>query len=84
MGEKRIYGYVRVSSIDQNGERQMAAMSEIAVPPEKIYIGKLSGKDLEGTFIADLALQIVSFVAQNERENIKRGRLRELRMLKRS
>lgn len=29
------------------------------------------GKDLMGTFIADLVLQILSFVAQNERENIK-------------
>lgn len=31
-----------------------------------------NGKDLMGTFIADLALQILSFVAQNERENIKK------------
>lgn len=30
------------------------------------------GKDLMGTFIADLVLQILCFVAQNERENIKR------------
>ena len=30
------------------------------------------GKDLMGTFIADLVLQILSFVAQNERENIKK------------
>ena len=30
------------------------------------------GKDLMGTFIADLTLQILSFVAQSERENIKR------------
>lgn len=31
-----------------------------------------NGKDLMGAFIADLVLQILSFVAQNERENIKR------------
>ena len=31
-----------------------------------------NGKDLMGTFIADLALQILSFVAQSERENIKK------------
>jgi len=30
------------------------------------------GKDLMGTFIADLVLQVLSFVAQNERENIKK------------
>ena len=32
------------------------------------------GKDLMGTFIADLVLQILSFVAQKERENIKQLR----------
>ncbi len=31
-----------------------------------------NGRDLLGTFIADLVLQILSFVAQNERENIRR------------
>ena len=31
-----------------------------------------NGKELMGTFIADLVLQILSFVAQNERENIKK------------
>ena len=31
-----------------------------------------NGKDLMGTFIADLVLQILSFVAQNERENIRK------------
>ncbi len=30
------------------------------------------GKDLMGTFIADLVLQILSFVAQSERESIRR------------
>ena len=31
-----------------------------------------NGKDLMGTFITDLVLQILSFVAQNERENIRK------------
>lgn len=31
-----------------------------------------NGKDLMGTFIADLVLQILSFVAENERENIRK------------
>ncbi len=31
-----------------------------------------NGKNLMGTFIADLMLQILSFVAQSERENIKK------------
>ena len=31
-----------------------------------------NGKDLMGTFLADIVLQVLSFVAQNERENIKK------------
>lgn len=46
------YGYARVSSTDQNEERQIIALREN------------KGKDLLGTFIADLVLQILSFVAQ--------------------
>ncbi len=130
------YGYVRVSSRDQNEERQLLAMKEQEVPKDNIYIDKQSGKnfnrprykrllkclkpgdllyilsidrlgrnyeeiqiqwrvitkdkgvdicvidmplldtrtgkDLIGTFIADLVLQILSFVAQSERENIRK------------
>lgn len=129
-----IYGYVRVSSTDQNEDRQLIALSEKNIPQRNIYIDKQSGKDFErpeykrlvkrlkpgdllyilsidrlgrnyeeiqrqwrvltkdigidicvidmplldtrngkdlmGTFIADLVLQILSFVAQSERENI--------------
>ena len=132
----QIYGYVRVSSLDQNEDRQLLALQEVHVPSKNIYIDKQSGKDfnrpnyrkmirklksgdllyihsidrlgrnyeeiqnqwrtltkeigidvcvldmplldtrngkdLMGTFIADLVLQILSFVAQNERENIKK------------
>lgn len=131
----KIYGYVRVSSIDQNEDRQMVALAAAGVAQEAIYIDKQSGKnfvrkqyqrlmkelqtgdllyiksidrlgrnyeevqeqwrlltktkgvdicvidmplldtrrskDLLGTFIADLVLQVLSFVAQNERENIR-------------
>ena len=134
--ENNIYGYVRVSSIDQNEDRQMVALSEAGVSEKNIFIDKLSGKsfdrpqykklveqlkagdllyilsidrlgrnyeeiqkqwriitkekgadicvldmplldtrqgkDLMGTFIADLVLQILSFVAQRERENIRK------------
>lgn len=131
-----VYGYVRVSSIDQNEDRQIDAMHEACVSEKNIYIDKQSGKDFErpqykklikklregdllyilsidrlgrnyeeiqkqwrlltkelgvdicvidmplldtrngkdlmGTFIADLVLQILSFVAQSERENIRK------------
>ena len=130
-----IYGYVRVSSADQNEERQLAAMKRQGIAEKHIYLDKLSGKDFErpaykrlvkrlrpgdllyvlsidrlgrdykeiqeqwriltqeklvdicvldmplldtrqckdlmGTFIADLVLQILSFVAQSERESIR-------------
>ena len=130
------YGYIRVSTLDQNEDRQRRAMAERGVPRERMFIDKQSGKDfhrpayarllrrlrpgdlvyvlsidrlgrnyeevqnqwrvltkekavdicvidmplldtrqgkdLMGTFIADLVLQILSFVAQNERENIKK------------
>ncbi len=132
----KIYGYVRVSSFDQNEERQLMALKKVNVPKENVYIDKQSGKDFErpyykrlvrklksgdllyilsidrlgrnyeeiqkqwriltkdigvdicvidmplldtrngkdlmGTFIADLVLQILSFVAQSERENIRK------------
>ena len=131
-----IYGYVRVSSTDQNEDRQIAALWDVQVPEKNIYMDKQSGKDfnrpnyrnlvrnlkagdllyilsidrlgrnyeeiqeqwrtltkeigidicvldmplldtrngkdLMGTFIADLVLQILSFTAQSERENIKK------------
>ena len=130
------YGYVRVSSADQNEDRQMIALREADVPEKNIFLDKQSGKDFErpnykkmvrklkagdllyilsidrlgrnyeeiqkqwriltkeigvdicvldmplldtrngkdlmGTFIADLVLQILSFVAQSVRENIRK------------
>ena len=120
----KIYGYVRVSSTDQNEDRQLIALREqsgkdFERPNYKKLVSKLktgdllyiisidrlgrnyeeiqkqwrlltkdigidicvldmpmldtrNGKDLMGTFIADLVLQILSFVAQSERENIKK------------
>ena len=41
-----------------------------------------NGKDLMGTFIADLTLQILSFVAQNERENIRQRQAEGIRAAK--
>ena len=43
----KIYGYVRVSSTDQNEDRQMIAMSDNNVPKGNVYIDKQSGKDFE-------------------------------------
>lgn len=130
-----VYGYVRVSSKDQNEDRQMIALREVGVPEKNIFVDKQSGKDfnrpkykrllkrlrtddllyiksidrlgrnyeeiqnqwriltkdkkvdivvldmplldtrrgkdLMGTFLSDIVLQVLSFVAENERSNIK-------------
>ena len=42
-----IFGYVRVSSKEQNEDRQMIAMRELQVPEENIYVDKQSGKDFD-------------------------------------
>ena len=44
-GSGRTYGYVRVSTREQNEDRQMAAMRGAAVPEGNIYLDKQSGKD---------------------------------------
>ena len=133
--EKLVYGYVRVSSRDQNEARQIIAMHEFGVCDDRIFVEKQSGKDfnrpqykrllrklkkddtlviksidrlgrnydeiieqwrlitkekhaaivvldmplldtrkgkdLTGTLIADIVLQLLSYVAQTEREFIK-------------
>ena len=130
-----VYGYVRVSSTDQNEGRQLAEMQKLGISEKRIYKDKQSGKDFDrpsykklmqrlkkgdllyvmsidrlgrdyeeiqnqwriltrekevdvaiidmpildtrngkdlmGTFLADIVLQVLSFVAQNERESIR-------------
>ena len=42
-----VYGYVRVSSMDQNEDRQVNALRDVAVPEKNIYMDKQSGKNFE-------------------------------------
>jgi len=42
-----IYGYVRVSSMDQNEDRQILAMNDLKIPAKQIYTDKQSGKDFD-------------------------------------
>lgn len=42
-----IYGYARVSTREQNEDRQILALMEMGVPQSNIYLDKLSGKDFE-------------------------------------
>ena len=42
-----VYAYVRVSTLHQNEDRQMIAMSQVQVPEQNIYVEKQSGKDFK-------------------------------------
>ena len=42
-----VYGYIRVSTKEQNAERQMIALSEFGVEEGNIYTDRQSGKDFE-------------------------------------
>ena len=42
-----VYGYIRVSTKEQNEDRQLAAMNMAQVPKRNIFIDKQSGKDFE-------------------------------------
>ena len=48
------YGYIRVSSKDQNEARQLDALTEVLVPRENIFIDKKSGKDFNRPRYRDL------------------------------
>lgn len=48
MGE-RLYGYMRVSSKEQNEDRQRIALSQMGVQEKHIYMDKQSGKDFDRT-----------------------------------
>ena len=90
------YEYVRVSSREQNENRQLIALKKVGLTGKVIFLDKQSvkdfnrphakvnivvldmplldtrrGKDLMGTFLSDIVLQILSFVAENERTNIR-------------
>ena len=41
------YGYIRVSTKDQNPERQLLAMQSRGISPQCIYLDKISGKDFQ-------------------------------------
>ena len=43
--DKKILGYARVSSYEQNEDKQIIALKEMGVPEKQIYIDKQSGKD---------------------------------------
>ena len=45
--KNKYFGYARVSTIQQNEDRQIIALTEYGIPPMHIYTDKVSGKDFE-------------------------------------
>lgn len=43
----KVYGYVRVSSTDQNEDRQLIALRKRKIPEKNIFMDKLSGKNTD-------------------------------------
>ena len=58
------YGYIRVSTKEQNEERQLVAMREFGVEESRIVLDKQSGKDFDRPGYR----RLLSYVAQTERE----------------
>lgn len=58
MEDINIYGYMRVSSKEQNEDRQKIALTEMGVPENNIYMDKQSGKDFERTQYKRLLLKL--------------------------
>ena len=79
--EPATYGYIRVSTKEQCEERQLIALREFPVKNSMIFMDKLSGKDFNRPQYRRmvrrlragdvLVVQILSYVAQTERESIR-------------
>ena len=53
-----IYGYVRVSTQEQNEERQLMELEKVGVPFRNIYMDKMSGKNFERPYYLELKRQL--------------------------
>jgi len=58
----KTYGYARVSSIDQNEDRQLSALEEMGVKKTNIFVDKISGKD----FTRPQYLKLVKQLKEND------------------
>ena len=47
MDNQKIYGYARISTREQNEDRQILALKEMGVPEKNIFLDKMSGKNFE-------------------------------------
>ena len=70
-----IYGYVRVSTQEQNEERQLMELEKVGVPFRNIYMDKMSGKNFERQLCKGDLLYILSIdrLGRNYEEIQKQG-----------
>lgn len=45
--DEKTYGYIRVSTREQNEDRQLIALQEFPIPARRIFMDKMSGKDFQ-------------------------------------
>lgn len=74
-----IYGYVRVSSTDQNEDRQLIAMNELHIPPEQNASFRYAQRQRFDGHAPRRHRTSVSFAAQNERDNIRKRQAEGIR-----
>ena len=58
MTNTKTFGYIRVSTKDQNIERQLAKMVELGIQERDIFIDKMSGKDFDRPAYQALKIQL--------------------------
>ena len=63
---EQIYGYIRVSSTDQNEDRQMIALHSRQVPERNIYMDKQSGKDFNRPQYQKLLKNVIGYETEEE------------------
>ena len=63
----KVFGYVRVSSTDQNEERQLRVMEEMKVPEENVYVDKQSGKDFYRTHYQEMVKELLKRIKEDGR-----------------
>lgn len=80
--------YARVSARDQNLTRQLNAFRTFGVPDSNIFLDmplldtRAKSETPVGKFISDIVLQVLSFVAENERANIRARQAEGIRLAK--
>lgn len=55
------YGYIRVSTRDQNKDRQLVALSSYSIPKKNLFLDKQSGKDFERPAYKRLLKKLATF-----------------------